>query len=426
MRYNPIYLTAFFVLMLPMLSLSIDWRTGQMQKARLSFSDVVYVLRSKKVSLSYRNKLLIDAVRERGIDFTLIEEFKRELLKNGADPELIEAIQEKSPKPQVISASKPILTTATPALPDRGTPALPPDAALYRNRGDDYLAKGEYKRAIAAYDLAIRLNPQDAVSYYNRGFAYHYNDNQDRAFEDYKTAMRLKSELALQPAMQCVLYNRLIRDNTDKIIKECTKAISSDSEFALAYYVRGNAYLDQKDPDRAIADYNKFIKLNPKSASAYINRGDAYLDKEDYDRARADYNKAIELDPSNETAKEYLLSLQAVLSNISTNKQKLSVAPNGVNPEQIISYGELNSRATRLIIPVYPPEAKKMFIQGIVTVQVTIDEEGNVISAKANSGQGLLRFSAETAARKSKFLPVIVSNQTVKATGFIVYNFSLK
>jgi protein TonB len=99
-------------------------------------------------------------------------------------------------------------------------------------------------------------------------------------------------------------------------------------------------------------------------------------------------------------------------------------SPNAV-PAQIISVGELNSRAERLITPLYPEDAKKMFMQGKVRVQVTIDENGNVIAAKANSGKPLLRFSAESAARRSKFEPVILGKKAVKATGFIVYNFTL-
>lgn len=401
--------------MLPMLSLSIVWQTGQMQKAPLSFADIIYVLRSKKESLSYRNGLLVTAVKERGIDFTLIKEFETELRKNGASPELIEAIRQKSPKPLLVSTPNPILT-ATP---------IPPDSAFYRKRADDYTSKGEYDRAISDYDEAIRLNSQDAVAYYSRGFAYHYKNNQDRAFENYKTAIQLKSEFALQPMLQCVLYNSTKNNNTDKAIEECSKTINSTSNFALAYYIRGNAYRNKEDLDRAIADYNKFIEFNPKNALAYINRGDTYWDKGDYDRAIADFNKVIELDANNELAKKKLQRLQAELLSISSNKQESAASSEKVNLPQNVTVGELNSRAIRLIKPSYPSAAIKMLKQGRVTVQISIDENGNVTFAKANSGDRLLHFSAENAARKSKFTPVTFDNQTVRATGFIIYNFIL-
>jgi TonB family protein len=420
LRRRRLYLTAFLVLLSAAFPLLIVWQTAQMQKAPLSFADVIFVLRSKKVSLSQRNELLTAAVRERGIDFKLIEEFEKELSKNGASPELIAAIRQKSLKPQASSAPVPTPTTIAATAPK-----LTPDSAFYRQRGDEYYAAGEYERAISEYDQAIRLNQQDVAAYYSRGFAYHYKNNQDRAFENYKTAIRLKSELAQEPTMQCVLYNPAKRGNTDKAIEECSKTISSFANFALAYYVRGNAYLDQEEPDRAVADFNKFIELNPKNALAYVSRGDAYWDKEDYDRAAADYNKAIELDTNNETAKKNLQRLQTELLNIAESKRAIPAYSPNAGPAQIVSVGELNSRAERLVKPSYPEDAKKMFMQGKVTVQITIDENGNVIAAKANSGKALLRFYAETAAHRSKFEPVMLNNQAVKATGFIVYNFTL-
>ncbi len=416
MRHKHLYLIAFFLVVLPMLSPFVVCQTGQKQKASLSFADVIYVLRSKKVSLDYRNKLLTTAVKERGIDFTLIEEFETELRKNGATAELIETIRQKSPKPQVISTPKLIVTTPTP---------IPPDSAFYRKRGDDYTGKGEYENAISDYNEAIRLNPLDAVAYYSRGFAYHYKNNQDRAFENYKTAIQLKSELALQPMMECVLYDATKKDDTDKAIADCTKTINSAPDFALAFYIRGNAYRNRVELDRAIADFNKFIELNPKNALAYINRGDVYFNKADYDHAAADYNKAIELDASNELAKKNLQRLQTELLNISAKKRESSALSETVNSSQVVSLGDISSRAIRLIMPLYPPYAKSMLVKGKVTVQITIDENGNVISAKADSGNRLMRSSAEIAASKTKFKPLTVNNQTVKATGFIVYNFIL-
>lgn len=92
-------------------------------------------------------------------------------------------------------------------------------------------------------------------------------------------------------------------------------------------------------------------------------------------------------------------------------------------PPKTISGGVLNGKATSLPKPVYPPAAKAVRASGVVTVQVTIDENGNVISASAVSGHPLLRASAAAAARQAKFSPTIVGGQRVKVTGVITYNF---
>lgn len=88
-----------------------------------------------------------------------------------------------------------------------------------------------------------------------------------------------------------------------------------------------------------------------------------------------------------------------------------------------VNVGVLNSRALNLPTPAYPTAARTMRASGRVTVQVTVDETGNVSSAKATSGHPLLRQAAEAAARQSRFSPIIVNNQAVAATGLLVYNF---
>jgi TonB family protein len=88
-----------------------------------------------------------------------------------------------------------------------------------------------------------------------------------------------------------------------------------------------------------------------------------------------------------------------------------------------VNAGALNGRAISLATPTYPPAARAMRASGPVTVQIMIDEGGNVISAHAVSGNPLLRDSAEAAARRSRFSPVRLSGQPVKATGFVSYNF---
>ena len=88
-----------------------------------------------------------------------------------------------------------------------------------------------------------------------------------------------------------------------------------------------------------------------------------------------------------------------------------------------ISGGVLNGRAKSLPNAVYPPAAKAVRAQGAVNVQVTVDEDGNVISAAAVSGHPLLRAASVSAAREAKFAPVMLSGQPVKFTGVLVYNF---
>ena len=91
-------------------------------------------------------------------------------------------------------------------------------------------------------------------------------------------------------------------------------------------------------------------------------------------------------------------------------------------PRQI-SGGVLNGKADSLPRPVYPPAARAVRASGAVSVEVLIDEAGNVISATAVSGHPLLRAAAVHAARGAKFSPTQLSGVPVKVSGIIVYNF---
>jgi TonB family protein len=111
------------------------------------------------------------------------------------------------------------------------------------------------------------------------------------------------------------------------------------------------------------------------------------------------------------------------------------------NAPKMIRGGVLNGKAISLPKPLYPEEAKKDRAEGPVSVTVTIDEEGNVIEAKAaaeykvagavnDNGEPemkpihpALREAAESAARAAKFSPTKLSGRPVKVTGTIVYNF---
>lgn len=99
--------------------------------------------------------------------------------------------------------------------------------------------------------------------------------------------------------------------------------------------------------------------------------------------------------------------------------------PDGTLPGNVVSGGFLNGKAVSLPKPAYSSFAKGARASGTVVVQVTIDEKGNVTSAKAVTGHPLLHKDAEDAALRAKFSPTSICGLPVKVTGTISYNFVL-
>ncbi|HLA94544.1 MAG TPA: energy transducer TonB [Pyrinomonadaceae bacterium] len=89
--------------------------------------------------------------------------------------------------------------------------------------------------------------------------------------------------------------------------------------------------------------------------------------------------------------------------------------------------GTVLSKAVILPKPDYPAEARWAGAEGIVRVQVTVDQEGNVAKAEALSGDAALIGPAEDAARRTKFRIARNENgQPIEVTGVLAYSFEIK
>jgi len=115
---------------------------------------------------------------------------------------------------------------------------------------------------------------------------------------------------------------------------------------------------------------------------------------------------------------------QTVRSSLKIDAPVIRKIPDGVVPTQgAIHGGVLNGKALELPKPAYPAIARAAHASGTVVVQVLIDEEGNVVSAKAVSGHPLLQAASVAAALEARFAPTRLAGEPVKVTGVIQYNF---
>jgi TonB family protein len=90
-----------------------------------------------------------------------------------------------------------------------------------------------------------------------------------------------------------------------------------------------------------------------------------------------------------------------------------------------VSGGVLNGKAVSLPTPIYPEFARRAHTGGLVEVEVVVDENGKVISARALAGPPSLREASVQAALRAQFSPTKLSGQPVKITGKINYNFTI-
>jgi len=136
-----------------------------------------------------------------------------------------------------------------------------------------------------------------------------------------------------------------------------------------------------------------------------------------------------------------IVYLDCALADIENNVSEIEFLWKGDSKQTFKSYSEYSGaltsaenttqenteaakkNASTIVQPTYPNAAKAVRASGRVDVQVTIDELGYIISAKAVNGHPLLQPAAVEAAKKSKFATTTLSGIPVKVTGIIVYNF---
>lgn len=120
-------------------------------------------------------------------------------------------------------------------------------------------------------------------------------------------------------------------------------------------------------------------------------------------------------------------SLAIILLSPFISAQEIDCSKNEIlkkpNSQKIVSFGVINGRAKHLQIPDYPLSAKSIGVWGTVQVSVLIDPCGRVAEAKSTSGHPLLLAGSVTAAEKSLFGPVTLSNVPIWVYGVITYNY---
>ncbi|HZH31235.1 MAG TPA: energy transducer TonB [Pyrinomonadaceae bacterium] len=102
--------------------------------------------------------------------------------------------------------------------------------------------------------------------------------------------------------------------------------------------------------------------------------------------------------------------------------------PAPVKPRQQIrlSSNVISSKILSKPAPPYPPLARQARVEGAVTVEILVDEQGRVVAAQATNGHPLLRVAAQQSAYQARFSPTTISGQPVKVSGVITYNFILQ
>ena len=174
-------------------------------------------------------------------------------------------------------------------------------------RGRYHLAQqteADWRKAVAAFEEALRLDPRYARAHAGLADAYVFasnlylppDDAMGRAREAANRALAVDAELAEAHASLAAIrfYYEWDRAGAEAAYR---RAIDLNPGYAAGHASYGFALVALGRFEEGIAEMRKAERLDPLSMPLNRDLGSAYFFARDYDRAIAQYRRAIELDP---------------------------------------------------------------------------------------------------------------------------------
>jgi tetratricopeptide (TPR) repeat protein len=157
------------------------------------------------------------------------------------------------------------------------------DARLLR--GNFYLHRGEYTRAIEDFKIITERHPEHLFARFNLA-------NARVQMYDYIEAVEMRSARARvgepeEKVQRTVDYSLILEDYE--------RCLALDPHFVFAIFNMANVRVKTGRMDEAIQLYTRVLDLDKEIAEAYYNRGLLYIYKGEKSRAIADLSKAGEL-----------------------------------------------------------------------------------------------------------------------------------
>jgi tetratricopeptide (TPR) repeat protein len=164
-------------------------------------------------------------------------------------------------------------------------------APVYNALGNVYQMKGEHKQALAAFDVAERLDPKDPVHRSLAGVSLLALGRPREASRALKQAVQMQPESVVFREQLARAYVRL--EDFPGAIGQFVKLLELQPDNPEFRYQLGHAYVDF-----SLSCFRKIKEIDAGSARLRQEMGDQYLVQGKLDKAIESYEQAAVADPS--------------------------------------------------------------------------------------------------------------------------------
>lgn len=159
---------------------------------------------------------------------------------------------------------------------------------------------------------------------------------------------------------------------------------------------------------------------------ARVQEDRALIDVAENTLLAARYRQPDAIEPYMMLAQFYSRRALARRQEAESQKAPSMATPPGARDENgVFAIGGALAAPSRLGVARYPPEALAAGVQGVVIVEVVINESGNVADAKVVRSIPLLDEAALQAVRQWQYAPTVVNGQASPVKMTVTVNFTL-
>lgn len=168
---------------------------------------------------------------------------------------------------------------------------------IFDLRAISRIRQQNYEGAVADYTEAIKLNPMQRNYWFNRAICEMNLKKYDAALLQADTITQRWSQFANAYSLKAEIY--LEKKDTVEAAHWLDKALEKDPYDGNTWMTRASINLSRQEWREADTCLSKAIHLKPKHVPSYINRALARLNYNNLRGAMEDYDTALDLDPNN-------------------------------------------------------------------------------------------------------------------------------